>query len=116
MCPLSAQAKLQSRVMTCSDDAAALRGAIAAAAAASPAAPLPAPPTDADVRWAASMLLSRAFYLEDVPADADDVATGSGGAAEDEDEADEDEDEDDDGGFAPNSTLALVPWADRRVR
>ncbi len=104
---------MQSRVATCSEDAAALRNAIAAAAAASPHAPLPTPPTDADVRWAASMLLSRAFYLEDVPADAG--AAASGGAVDDDADTAADEEDDDDAGFAPNATLALVPWADRRV-
>ena len=102
-------AKVQSRLATCAEDGALLRAAIAAAAAAAPGATLPPPPSDADVRWAAAMLLSRAFYLEDVhehanDADSDEEADGSA-----------DEDDDGDGEFASYSTLALVPWADRCV-
>ena len=94
-------AKLQSRWATCAEDVALLRSAIAAAAAASPGAQLPQPPSDADVRWASAMLLSRAFYLEDV----------DGGGDEDG----SDDENDDDAEFASYSTLALVPWADRCV-
>ena len=100
-------AKVQSRLATCAEDGATLRAAIAAAAAAAPGAKLPEPPSDADVRWAASVLLSRAFYLEDVPEHVDE--------ADSDGDAGESADEDDDADVAPYSTLALVPWADRRV-
>jgi len=93
--------KLQSRWATCVEDGALLRAAIAAAAAASPGVQLPQPPSDADVRWASSVLLSRAFYLEDV----------DGGG----DEEGSDDENDEDAEFASYSTLALVPWADRYV-
>jgi hypothetical protein len=105
-------------VVTCAEDADALCAAIAAAHPGS--APLPAPPSAADVRWAASVLLSRAFYLEDVhdsadaAADAADADDDAGNEDDDGEEYDEDEEEDD-AQFAANSTLALVPWADRRV-
>jgi hypothetical protein len=105
-------------VVTCAEDGAALRAACDAAAARPGGAAPPAPPSDADVRWAASVLLSRAFYLEDMHENADDPDDPDDQAddAEDGEQEDfEDFDEDDDAEFAPNSVLALVPWADRRA-
>jgi hypothetical protein len=103
----SNEAAALQRLATCAEDGALLRAAIAAAAAAAPGATLPPPPSDADVRWAAAMLLSRAFYLEDVHELAND--------ADSDEEADVSAEEDDEGDseFASYSTLALVPWADR---
>ena len=75
--------KLRKSLEQCRDDAACIRAALSD----HPCGELATLPSDEDVRWAASMVLSRAFYLPGVDDDSDDAENES-------------------------AVLALVPWAD----
>lgn len=86
--------KLRQSLKQCDEDAVCIREALRDC----PCSDLRDVPSDADVRWAASMVLSRAFYLPGVD---EDLST------------EEHEDDDGDAYIGDDAAvLALVPWAD----